>query len=194
MSDTFGDLLGELAARGTDYLEPGRAERFLNRGYQMLCEEYPFDFLKKTVTAQAAPLTISDLREIVYVADATSNSELFELDERQVSELDPDSNETGTASYWYLLGDTLYTYPTDTAASLIVRYVRVPTELSGAADEPLVPQRYRNLIVDAAYYLALKDNDEFDSAAALKALYDAEVLKMILRLGNRSLQAPRQVA
>lgn len=194
MSDTFGDLLGELAARGTDYLEPGRAERFLNRGYQMLCEEYPFDFLKKTVTAQAAPLTISDLREIVYVADATSAAELFELDERRVSELDPDGTETGTAAYWYLLGDTLYTYPTDTAARLTVRYVYVPPEMTTASDEPVVPQRYRNLITDAAYYLALKDNDEFDAAGALKGLYDAEVLRMILRLGNRSLQAPRQIA
>lgn len=194
MSDTFADLKTELAARGTDYLEPGRPERFLNRGYQMLCEEYPFDFLKKTVTAQTAPLALTDLREIVYVADATSDAELFELDERRVSYLDPDSSETGTATYWYLAGDTLKVYPADTGASLTVRYVYVPAELSAAGDEPVVPQRYRNLIVDAAYYLALKDNDEFDSAAALKALYDAEVFRMIVRLGNRSLQAPRQVA
>ena len=190
MAETYATLVTEFQARGYDYLDTTRISRFINRGYHMLCEESAFPFLEKEVTAQTAPLTIADLREILYVADATNDVELFGVDQRLVNTADPGRTATGNAQGWYITGGTvLNLYPADTAARLTVRYIKVPAELTGT-DTPVVPTRYCHLIVDAAVYLALRDNDEYDSALALKQLWDYEVGRMIARLSVQNRQNP----
>lgn len=194
MSDTFADLKAELAARGYDYLETARVERFINRGYAMLCDEYPWPFLEVELTAQTAPVTISDLDQILYVSDATTNTPIFGDDQRTVALVDPGREATGSAVTWYLTGGTvLNLHPADTSASLTIRYIQVPDELEDDTDEPLAPNRYRNLITDAAVFLALKDNDEFDSAMSAKSLWDMEVQKMYARLAGQNMQNPGSV-
>lgn len=193
MSDTFDTLAAEFAARGYDYLDNTRVSRYLNRAYLALCDEYPWPFLETEITAQTPPVTISDLDQILYVADATTGTELYGDDQRTISIADPGRTNTGTATAWYLTGgNVLNVYPADTNASLTIRYIQVPDEIAGS-DEPLVPNRYRNLITDYAVYLALKDNDEFDSAMSAKTLWDAEVLKMYARLSGQNMQNPDSI-
>jgi len=194
MADTFATLKTELAARGYDYLGNTRQGRFINRGYSMLNDEYTWAYLETEVTAQTAPVTISDLDQILYVADATTGTELYGDDQRTISIADPGRANTGSATSWNIKGGTvLNVYPADTSASLTIRYIQVPDELSADTDEPLTPQRYRNLITDAAVYLALKDNDEFDSALSAKTLWDYEVLKMYSRLSGQNSQNPDSI-
>lgn len=194
MADTFATLKTELAARGYDYLDSTRAGRFINIAYNTVCEEYPFPFIEKEITAQTPPVTISDLREILYVADATSGQELYGTDQREISAYDPGRTNTGTGTQWSLANGVLSVYPTDSSARLTIRYIRVPDELSADTDEPLVPQRYRNLITDYAVYLALKDNDEYDAALSAKQLWDYEMGRMVTHLSGQNLQNPSSIA
>lgn len=194
MADTFSMLKTEFAARGYDYLDDTRQGRYLNRAYQIICDEADWPFLEKELTAQTAPVTISDLGRVLYVADATQGTELYGDDQRTVSIADPARLNVGNANTWYITGgDTLNVYPADTAASLTIRYIRVPAELSGASDEPLIPQPYRNLITDGAVYLALKDNDEWDAALAAKQFFDYEVGRMVTRLMVKNAQNPDSI-
>lgn len=193
MADTYTTLATEFAARGYDYLDSTRTSRYINRGYAMLCDEYPWPFLEAELTAQTAPVTIADLDQILYVADATTNTAIYGDDQRTVSIADPGREATGAAVTWYITGGTvLNLHPADTNASLTIRYIQVPDEISGSS-EPLVPQRYRNLITDAAVFLALKDNDEFEQAMAAKTLWDMEVQKMYARLAGQNMQNPGSV-
>lgn len=193
MADTYIALAAEFAARGYDYLDSTRVSRYINRGYLALCDEYPWPFLETELTAQTAPVTIADLDQVLYVADATNNQEIYGEDQRTVSAADPARSASGSPLSWYITGGTvLNLYPANTSVSLTIRYIKVPTEISGST-EPLVPQRYRNLITDYAVYLALKDNDEWDAAMAAKTLWDAEVQKMYARLAHQNMQNPGSI-
>lgn len=193
MADTFTTLCTELQNRGYDYLSSTRQGLFINRAYAMLCDQYPWPFLEKELTAQTAPVTISDLDQILYVSDATNNVAIYGDDQRTVATANPDRSATGNPITWYITGGTvLNLFPANTSASLTIRYIKVPAELSGT-DEPVVPQRYRYLIVDAAVYMALKDNDEFEAAISAKTLWDMEVQKMYARLAGQNMQNPGSV-
>lgn len=191
MADTFADLRTELASRGYDYLETTRLNRYLNRAYAMLCDEYPWPFLEATATG-SAPLTISDLGQVLSVVNTTTGDELIGADQRVITSTDPAGTATGNPTSWYLKAGVINVYP-NTAASLSVRYISAPSDFTSDTAEPLIPQRYRNLITDAAVYLALKDNDETGAAAELKALYDMEVAVMRARLSIPSLQGGMSV-
>jgi hypothetical protein len=193
MADTFATLATELTARGYDYLSSTRQGLFINRAYQLICDEYDWPFLETELLAQTAPVTISDLRSVLYVADANTGSELYGEDQRLISAADPGRTSTGSAECWYITGgNVLNVYPADTSASLTIRYIKAPADLSGST-EPLIPQRYRYLIVDMAVYLALRDNDEYDSALALKQLIDYEVSRMRDRLSVQNRQNPDSI-
>lgn len=194
MADTFATMKTELVARGYDYLSTTRQGSFINRAYNMICDEYAWPFLEKEILAQTAPVTIADLREILYVADARTGTELYGEDQRLISAADPGRTSTGTGECWYLTGGTvLNLHPADTSASLTIRYTQVPAELSADSDTPLIPQRYRYLIVHGAVYLALLDDDEYDSALALKQLFDYEVGRMRDRLSTQNRQNPESM-
>lgn len=182
----LGELSDELAARGFDYLSDTRRKRYINRGYTMLCDEESWPFLEQTTTS-AAPITFTDLRAILWVIDSDNGHSLTSVDQRTVRERDPLLEATGNPEQWYLVGDVLNTYPTSTK-TLVVGYVGIPTELSDAGDEPVVPTRYHNLIVDAAVYLAHKDIDEYEQAAEVRALWDSEVVSMREKLMDRDFQ------
>ncbi len=79
----------------------------------------------------------------------------------------------------------LYTYPQSTTAQIRVTWIQDPSELSIAADEPLVPARFHDLIIDGAVIKAYKDDDEFDVVAKLRAEYDRSVLMMVNSLMYR---------
>lgn len=180
----------ELAARGFDYLSDTRKDYFLNRAYHQLCEMEPWPFLR-TTTSGTAPLTISDLRQIVYVTDSTNDTELEGIDERTVRDGDPDLSSAGTPELWFLTGSgTLNVYPANTSHTISVVYYKVPSDLASGADAPIAPARYHYLIVDGAAILAYRDSDNFEASRALKEDWAIEVEDMSNSLLSRNYQNP----
>lgn len=191
MSYTFATLQTEFFARGFDYLSDGgagltRAKQWVNDGYHALCEEEQWPFLETTATG-TAPLTISDLRQILYVVDTTNDIRLREGDARDVVDLNPEVATTGTPSIYWLDGlTTLRVYPTNTSNALSVRYLKVPTDLSADGDVPVVPGRYRNLIVDYAVCKALEDSSNHEEAARLRGMMQLDLDRMRRALLERA--------
>ena len=174
---TFAELRAEFRHRGYDHIETARVNLWLNQAYLELCEERNWPFVEATNSA-VMPQTITDLRQVLSVADTTNGNVLKWADRRDVVARDPDLSETGTADTWFFDGAVIRVHPANTTATHSVRYLKVPAELSADADAPVVPARFQDLIVDGAVYRALKDNDEYDSAIALRDIWEIGVQKM----------------
>jgi hypothetical protein len=141
----------ELKARGGDYLSTARLTTFLNDAKNELEDFFVWPWLETTTTG-TAPLTISDLKHVLYVVDTTNQAELTGASAQYIVEdLDETITTTGTPDVWWLDGTTtLKVYPANTSASLSVRYVKFSPELSAGADTPLIPVRNHNLWIDLA--------------------------------------------
>jgi hypothetical protein len=169
----------ELKARGGDYLSSARLTTFLNDAKNELEDFFVWPWLE-TTTAGTAPLTISDLKHVLYVVDTTNRAELTGASAQYIVEdLDETITTTGTPDVWWLDGTTtLKVYPANTSASLSVRYVKFSPELSAGADTPLIPVRNHNLWIDLAYVRVLKDANDTAEAQALQADCTAKLAKL----------------
>lgn len=171
---TFTDLLDELYARGYDYLNQdsagrARAGRWINQSYAELAleEEWPF---RLTTTSGAAPLTITDLDQVLSVTD--TNNDDFELDELTERELTVwDLTTTGTPIYYYRDNLRVRVWPVSTT-TISVRYFALPTDLVSATDTTLVPKRYMNTIVDGAVMRAAADRDNDRAVTLAERMYN----------------------
>jgi hypothetical protein len=189
---TLAQAIAELKARGFDYLSDPRATIMLNSAKNALEDEFDWPWLETTTTTGAAPLTITDLKHVLYVVDTTNGAELRGKDPRDIADLDSNVATAGTPTNWWLDGNsTLRTYPTSTTAQLSVRYVRCSPELSAPSDTPLIPGRLHPVWIDYAVVEAYKDDDRFNEAQALLSFVHANRLPQIIdTYGERNRQGP----
>lgn len=187
----LGTARSELQSRGFDYLSTSRCTILLNRAKNALEDFYPWPWLEATTTG-TAPLTVSDLKQVLYVVDTTADRELVGFDRRTVRDLDSKLDDTGTPEFWWLSGETsLKVWPLNTTDSLSVDYIKFSAELSADSDTPLIPVRYHPVWVDFAVVEAYKDQDAYDKASALlDHLTRFDVPRMIQSLADRNLQNP----
>lgn len=170
---TLADGRAELSARGYSRIvtaAPARANVWLNEAKNRF-EDYGYDWpwLKATTTG-TAPVTISDLRRVMSVADTTNRCPLEPVDADAITEFgDTNLALTGVPQAWYLSAETvLTTYPVGTA-TLSVRYVKFSPELSADGDAPLIPVRYRSTWIDLAEAELLRYGvKDVQAAAALE--------------------------
>jgi hypothetical protein len=172
---TLLDGRTELSARGYSRFvsaSPSRATVWLNAAKNRF-EDYPYDWpWLKTSTTGTAPVTISDLRRVLSVADTTNRTPLEQVDADAITEYgDTNLALVGPAQAWYLSAETvLTTYPVGTG-TLSVRYVKFSPELSADGDTPLIPLRYRSTWIDLAEVEALRYGvKDVATAAALEAV------------------------
>lgn len=192
---TFSDLRNELSDRGFAYLSSTRLNRYINQSYLEICNYAPWPFLEVSL-ARTHAQTITDLGSVLSVYNATSKIELTGVDRDWIKQnVSNDLTTTGTATYWYLTGasPTFNVFPVDSTTSFTVYYLEVPDELSGDSDEPVVPDRFQDLIIDRAAIKAYKDSDNFDTAAALRAEYQQDLEQMASHYFARNLQNPEVI-
>jgi hypothetical protein len=175
----FSELKAELYARGTDYLSEdaagvARAARWLNQGYREILNLHAWPFLQATATGSdgAGLVVVNDLRRIRFVTDASDGGDpgrklkRVSLDDL-VAEDDANLSLTGRPEYYYLDGtSTIKSYPQ--GGTLRTYYIKRVDPMTGDSDEPVFDEEYHPLIVDLAMIRAYLDNDNFESAAALR--------------------------
>jgi hypothetical protein len=170
---TFAELQTDFYASGFAYLDDNgtgavRAKRWLNQSYLEICALEPWPFLETTTTG-VAPLVISNLRQVVTVLDTTNKVNLEHSDFASLAQLYPNQAVTGTTLYWYVAsGTTVTLLPANASLALSVRYLKVPTELSNAADSPLLPAAYHDIIVLGAWRRGLLDDSNAGDYALIK--------------------------
>jgi hypothetical protein len=170
---TAGDLRTELRGRGfqdTTLLSDARALTFINDAVTFLNEGGDVVpgarwIWLETSTTGTAPLTVSDVREVLYVDDTTNDNSLAWADIEDVRQwAGTDLAQTGSPTYWYWSSETqISVWPANTSVSLAVRYLKVPATLA-AGDTPGIPARYHSLITDMAEVFALRQVRNFEAA------------------------------
>ena len=185
----LGEIRAEVESRGYDYVSDSRLNLWIKQGYRWICSLEPWPFLETSVSGQA-PLTIADLSQILHVS--TGDETLRGADYRDIRDLDPNLDDTGTPVMWYLTGDTINTWPTSTEV-LEVRYIRKPAELSSDSDTPLIPEAHHPVLVDYGVMSGLKDNDEYEQAQGLRAVIQAQDQHLRVQIMVRNYQNPTQI-
>ncbi len=180
MAYTLSTLATEIWARGFSFLNDGgagqtRTYRWINDAMHYVDDSERWTYLAGS-TSGAAPLTISDLDGVERVTQnewaltATSRDVLL----RQYGEL----TTTGTPVYFYLASPTVVSvYPVSTA-SINVTYWKVGPDLTAASDAPLMPDRYRGIIVELACAKAYRDTDDPEMAGVCQAEADRILQRM----------------
>ena len=191
----LGTARTELLARGFDYLSSSRANTMLTNAKNAFEDEWSWPWLEATTTG-TAPLTISDLKDVLSVVDTTNQVQLTGLDARDITDRDAIVTTAGSPDSWWLDGETtLRVYPTSTSVQLSVRYVKFSPELANDSDTPLIPVRYHPVWLDYAVVEAYLDSDNFDAAAGLLNFVRQQRLPaMIEQYATRNRQNPGYVA
>lgn len=175
----------EIRNRGFDYLTDSRLNTFLNTASTEMDDAYPWPWLETTTTG-TAPLTVTDLKNVLYVVNTSNECELLSLEFRDRVLGDPNLTQSGAPAYWSLDGlNTIVLWPA-TSVDLSVRYVKTSPVLSDAADEPLFPEQYHGVWVDRAVVECLKDSDNHEAANVLLGDVGRRVQQMVMVYGSRN--------
>lgn len=103
----------------------------------------------------------------------------------------PESQDDSKPYAWTEYGDQLYfNCPVDEAYTLRRYYRKLPTELTGDADIPELPQNFREAIVLGAAYRCEEERQNFDIAAVLQNRFNDRISDLILRLANTTTTGP----
>jgi hypothetical protein len=177
----FAQLQQDVFDSGLSYLNDAgngllRVQRWINQAYLEVAGLDSWPFLETTLTT-VAPVTISDLSEILVVLDTDNDVRLEQADYDSITTLVDDPTATGLASYWYQSGTTISVYPVSTAA-LQIKYIRTPAELASSGDTPVVPAEFHDLIVLGAWRRGLLDDQDAGDYSLVKAEWDQRVQMM----------------
>jgi hypothetical protein len=191
--DNLSELREEFLDRGFRYLSATRANRYVNLGYYEVCDEYDWPFLEDSESG-TAPVTISDLGKVESVVNSTTELKVLPLDRRLVQDMDAKLDDTGTAEFYYITaGTTVNVYPANTSNTFVVRYWKFPSEMDDDADTPVIPARFRYLIVEAAVRRAYQDSDNPELARMCAEEYERGLQKMLAVYSVQQYDRPDEI-
>lgn len=194
MALDFTALQTEVYARGFDFLNDAgvgatRVKRWINEAVHELDAEENWDYLFGSSTG-VAPLTVADLDKVESVVDVAALNALLQIDRESLAQDAVDLTTTGQAAYWYKTAPTtIAVFPVSTA-TLTVRYLKFGPDLSAGADVPLVPDRWRQAIVEKAVAKAARDSD--DTAKANDSM--GEYQRIVQQMRSSMLNPPDRQA
>lgn len=177
----------------SDSTTRNRIKTWINMGYQdfVLREMWPFRESSGTLSlvdgTQEYSLTSNfsdiDQQNITSVAlQGASERKLtyWPYTQLRANQPDLDADGTGVPTRYYLKsGNIGFWLVPNGAYSVVIDYVKVPTELSGDSDEPIIPQAYREALVQ--YALALEHDFNTDPDLAQKAMNRYEQIVTLAR-------------
>lgn len=188
------DARSALQARGFDEIPAARLTDILNQAKDQFEDAFtsPPPWLEGTQSG-TAPMTFTDLKEILYVADTSNQNELRGVPAQQIiAEMDTIIGDAGTPAVWWLdwsgSSAVLKVHPTSTTVQLSVRYVKESPVLSADADTPLIPARYHSTWIDLAAVRCYLDGDNPGDAAQLAAIANQDLARIASRYETRDRQ------
>jgi hypothetical protein len=184
MARAFGDMQIEVLERvgRDDDRTAVRARRWLNDAMHEVDQEARWEYLFATTTG-AAPLTIADLDTVESVVDVLDGVPLMEMDRDLLTSGFTDLTTTGVGFYWYRTAPTVIAvYPVSTV-TLTVRYFKFGPDMAAATDTPLMPDRFRQIIVERACASGLRAIGDGNGAQLCMQEYDRLLSSMLVSLG-----------
>lgn len=184
MARSFADMQIEVLERlgREDDRTAVRVRRWLNDAMHEVDQEARWEYLFASSTG-AAPLTIADLDTVESVVDVGNLNPLVEMDRDALADGFADLTTTGTASYWYRTAPTVIAvYPVSTV-TLTVRYFKFGPDMSAGTDVPLIPDRFRQIVVERACAMGLRAIGDGNGAGLCMQEYDRLLAQMLVSLG-----------
>lgn len=184
----------------------GRITRYLNYGQLAIFNTHFFKFCEKlystTVSSSASTFTHqtdhqATIGGVLYDSSNTNNR--FILDEDSFMESrdfferypDPTLNTASMPTNWTEFGGLIYfNCPLDRNCTFKIRYYRIPTDMSLAADVPDVPSSFRELLELYADYRGEKYRGNHDIAATYKQDFEDGLENMALRYSETTQVGP----
>lgn len=171
-----GQLRAELIDQGFDYLPTNRADYFLDFAATEIVEEAHWPFRAKEVTGNL-PITITDLAAVENVTRGEGYVALAPRERQNLIDEFQSVTMGGAPQYYWIDGaTTIRGFPSDTS-SVTVRYYSSNAWTNGGqtalndSDTPLIPLRYRELVVLLAKVRAKEDNDDYEEAGIVMQRY-----------------------
>jgi hypothetical protein len=181
MARAFADMQLEVMERiGRDDSRGAlRVRQWINNTMHSVDQEGNWEYLLASTTG-VAPLTVADLDRVETVIDVAGGNPLMQIDRNSLAVDVVDLTTLGTAIYWYRTGPTVIaTYPVSTA-TLTVRYFKFGADLVAPADAPLMPDRFRQIIVEGAVAQGLRASGDVAGAAACMQEYQRVLQLMFM--------------
>lgn len=188
MALTYADLVTEVLDRvgSEDSRTAARVRRFVNDAMHELDSEEQWDYMFTSATG-VAPLTIADLDDVESVADVGNLNPLIQVDRESLVRDVVDLTQTGQPAYWYKTAPTtIAAWPVSSTVSLTVKYFKFGPDLAAPADVPLVPDRWRQAIVEKAAAKVLRANGNLDAAKDCLTEYG----RLLQQMREKLLPAP----
>lgn len=173
MPRAFADMQIEVLERlgRDDARMAARVRRWLNDAARDVDQADRWEYLLATTTG-AAPLTIADLDRVESVADVANDIALASVDRDELVTMFADLTTTGLATCWYRSAPTtISVYPVSTI-SLTVRYFKFAPDMAAATDAPLMPDRFRQIVVERATGMGLRAIGDLNGAQACMTEHD----------------------
>lgn len=184
----------------SDSTTRNRIKVWINMGYQdfVLRELWPFRESTDSITTVAGTqeYTLStefadiDQQNIISVAiQGAPNKKLtyWPYNQLRADKPDFDLEGTGVPERYYIKGGKIGFWPSPAAEyTIAVDYYKIPTELDGDSDEPIIPLAYRESLMQ--YALSLEHDFNTDPDLAQKALNRYEQIVALAR--NNLLSQP----
>lgn len=153
-------LQAALEARGYGTDTAVQQTSFINEVYREICGMQRWPFLEKQDTSVVTAVNvagyslagITDLRSIDAVRiEVTANQEYYDLeymDPQPFRDMEHLDRDVATPFYWTFINNTLRFYPTpDQAYTVRIDYIMQPADLVAAADTPVLPAAYHDVLV-----------------------------------------------
>lgn len=131
-----------------------KAISWLNSAYQeMVSDSMPY--LEKVLEKSSDVIITSgqgtlpnDVARIVKMVDGTSNVTLKQITQSDAAELDVENNLSGTAKYYWIEGDNVFTYPQSNTTLKLV-YLREVSDLAdgGLEADIVIPKQFHHALV-----------------------------------------------
>lgn len=194
MAYTFATLLSDVLARGyAQYNDAGpqlaMVKRMINDSARDIDGMYQWGYRETTATG-TPPMAITDLGQIQAVTNVTGPYTLVPRDRRDLRQEYGDLTTAGTAVFYYITGgSTINVYPVQAGLTLTVDYWKTAPDMTADGDLPLMPDRYRRVIVEQTVIKLARLRQQDPVVASATQERDAIVAQMINELGLPQLQA-----
>lgn len=172
MSFSYLQLRTAVLNSGTNYVTSETAGRFVNSALTEIYTAEPWPFLEATTTL-ATPANISDLGRVLSI-NTSDGTSLRYAPRGRLTDQGFVLSTQGSPTNWYFEGTTIQAYPASTGL-LTIRYIRLPVPLLADGDLMALPDQHVQLVIDGALIHAMKEDEAFDEAAALRQEFNVAI-------------------
>lgn len=193
-------MLEEMKAHGFADTSPAILTGLINDAYQDLCSQELWPFLMKdttvTLTAGNDVLPgVADCRAVKALVIPSQGVTLTPVDPQELLQNRTAAlSSEGMPSLYYFTAGQIRVWPVpDTSYDVRVRYVRVPADLSGIGDAPILPARHHRVVVLGALVAAYTMEDDPELAAQFQNLQMSRISRMREDLHTEQVDRPQTI-